>query len=90
MLCWITSGPDPDHWPVAVWKRQGGGWAVHECGMAEFLLRVLQADFESCPLSDASLWGRDARFLNFRDEERFLDEGVDPWTGGSMDPFAGP
>lgn len=88
-LCWVTSDPDPERWPVAVWARQDGGWAVHECGMTEFLLRVLRADFAECPLSVTTLWGRgSARFLNFRDEERLLDEGVDPWTGESMDPFA--
>lgn len=88
-LCWVTSDPDPERWPVAVWARQDGGWAVHECGMAEFVLRVLRSDFDECPLSVTTLWGRGtARFLNFRDEERILDEGVDPWTGESMDPFA--
>ncbi|MGW2911259.1 SMI1/KNR4 family protein [Streptomyces asoensis] len=88
-LCWVTTDSDPNRWPVAVWARQDGGWAVYECGMVEFLVRVLRADFTSCPLSSTTLWGRgSARFLNFRDEERLLDEGVDPWTGESMDPFA--
>lgn len=88
-LCWVTSGPDPNHWPVEVWARQGGGWAVYDCGMVEFLLRVLRADFRECPFSVATLWRRGtARFLNFKTEERFLDEGLDPWTGESMDPFA--
>ncbi|GGZ90461.1 SMI1/KNR4 family protein [Streptomyces echinoruber] len=89
-LCWVTSGPEPNRWPVAVWARQNGGWAIHACGMAEFLLRVLRAEFAECPLSVTTLWGRGtARFLNFRDEERLLDEGIDPWTGESTDPFAG-
>lgn len=88
-LCWVTTDPDPQRWPVAVWARQDGGWAIYECGMVEFLLRVLRADFAACPLSVTTLWGRgNARFLNFRDEERLLDEGVDPWTGESTDPFA--
>ncbi|MFC7639101.1 MULTISPECIES: hypothetical protein [Streptomyces] len=57
--------------------------------MTEFLVRVLRADFDECPVSNATLWGEGtARLLNFR-EERFLDEGVDPWTGESLDPFAG-
>lgn len=89
-LCWVTSDPDPDRWPVAVWARQSGGWAVYECGMTEFIARVLEGDFDECPLSVTTLWRRgSARFLNFREEERFLDEGVDPWTGESTDPFAG-
>ncbi len=79
-LCWVASAADPDKWPVAVWERQGGGWALYDCGMAEFILRVLRADFPRCPLSDASLWGRgSARFLNFRDEDRLWDQGIDPW-----------
>ncbi|MFE7122903.1 hypothetical protein [Streptomyces sp. NPDC057617] len=88
-LCWVTGDPDPGRWPVAVWARQWGGWSVHDCGMAEFLVRLLRADFPACPLSDATLWGEGtARFLNFRDEERLRDEGIDPWTG-EPDPFAG-
>lgn len=87
-LCWVTSDPDPDRWPVAVWERQGGGWKVHDCGMAELLLGLLRGDFPACPVSDESLWGaQSARFLNFRDEERFLDAGVDPWTGRSLNRF---
>jgi hypothetical protein len=89
-LCWVASHPDPDRWPVAVWARHGGGWAVYECGMTEFIKRILQGDFTECPLSVTTLWRKGtARFLNFREEERFLDEGVDPWTGESTDPFAG-
>lgn len=88
-LCWVTSEPDPKRWPVAVWERQGGGWKIYDCGVAEFLVRLLRGDFPECPVSDESLWGvRTARFLNFRDEERLLEVGVDPWTGESTDPFA--
>lgn len=89
-LCWVASNPDPNRWPVAVWARQGGGWAVYDCGMAEFIVRLLVGNFSECPLSVTTLWRRgEARFLNFREEARFLDEGVDPWTGESTDPFAG-
>lgn len=79
-LFWVAKGDDPDRWPVAVWERHGGGWALYECGMVEFILRVLQADFKRCPFSDISVWGKGgARFLNFRDEDRLWDEGIDPW-----------
>lgn len=88
-LCWVTSDPDPDNWQVAVWARQWGGWSVYGCGMTEFLLRLLQADFDTCPISVASLWAKGtARFLNFREEERLREAGMDPWTG-EPDPFAG-
>ncbi|WP_443079928.1 transposase [Streptomyces sp. P9-A2] len=89
-LCRVTTDPDPDRRPVAVWARQGGGRRLYECGMVEFLLRLLQGDFDKCPISTATLWGAGAaRLLNFRDEERFLDEGVDAWTGMSIDPSLG-
>ncbi|PAZ11831.1 hypothetical protein CLM62_33295 [Streptomyces sp. SA15] len=88
-LCWATADRDPDRWPVAVWARQQGGWSVYDCGFAEFILRLLRADFATCPISVASLWGKGtARFLNLREEERLRDEGLDPWTG-EPDPFAG-
>ncbi|WP_171110471.1 MULTISPECIES: hypothetical protein [Streptomyces] len=87
-LCWVASGSNPDTWPVAVWERQGGGWRVHDRGMVEFLLGLLRGDFSECPVSDEALWGvRSARFLNFRDEERSLDAGVDPWTGRPLHRF---
>ncbi|MFB7455588.1 MULTISPECIES: hypothetical protein [unclassified Streptomyces] len=57
--------------------------------MVHFLLRVLRAEFDECPLGDLSLWGREsATFLNRREEQRLWKEGLDPWTGES-DPFAG-
>ncbi|PIM68030.1 hypothetical protein CTU88_35540 [Streptomyces sp. JV178] len=88
-LGWVTTDPDPDRWPVVVWARQGGGWAVHDCGMSTFLLRILRAELEKCPISDTSLWGRGtARFLSLRAERRLQEEGIDPWTS-EPDPFAG-
>ncbi|MFE4828719.1 hypothetical protein [Streptomyces sp. NPDC056672] len=86
---WLTESKDPQEWPVAVWARQGGGWSLYDCGMVEFLVRVLTAEFDSCPVSDLSLWGAESpRFLNVREEERLMNEGVDPWTG-LPDPYAG-
>ncbi|WP_416971945.1 hypothetical protein [Streptomyces sp. 4F14] len=79
-LFWITAGADPEQWPVAVWGRQKGMWAIYECGMVEFIIRLLRADFDECPISVTTLWGRGAaRFLNLRDENRLWDEGIDPW-----------
>jgi hypothetical protein len=35
------------------------------------------------------LWGKQpATFLTWREEQRLLKEGLDPWTG-EPDPFAG-
>lgn len=80
VLAWIVSGVDPDAWPLAVWARGEAAWAVHDCGMVEFLFRLLTADFSRCPISDASLMGvPHARFLHDREEERLAEEGVYPW-----------
>lgn len=91
-LCWITVG-EPDEWPVAVWERHGGGWAVYACGMVEFLLKVIRAEFDRCPFSEIVVWGdRSPRFLHEREEERLFDTGIDPWTGEPHpypNPFAG-
>ncbi|MFI9340798.1 SMI1/KNR4 family protein [Streptomyces sp. NPDC052773] len=80
VLCWDASGPVPDEWPVLVWKRGAHEWRRYECGMVEFLRRTLQGELESNPLGDAALWGRQrAKFLSREEEERLLDEGIDPW-----------
>ncbi|MEU3906207.1 hypothetical protein ACFRSX_35730 [Streptomyces goshikiensis] len=82
VLCWVADGPHPDTWRVAVWARHGGGWAIYDCGMVEFLAKVLTDGFHAFPLSDASLRGvESAPFLNLEAENRLMDEGIDPWTG---------
>ncbi len=89
ILCWDASGEDPERWPVLVYNRAEGLWRRYDVGMAEFLVRVLRAQFADCPLGDLSLWSRGAvTFLNEREEQRRIDEGLDPWTG-EPDPFAG-
>ncbi|MER6698977.1 hypothetical protein [Streptomyces griseus] len=80
VLAWIVSGADPDAWPLAVWARSDAAWTVHDCGMVEFLRRLLMAGFTQCPISDVSLMGiSHARFLHDREEERLANEGVYPW-----------
>jgi hypothetical protein len=89
LLCWDASGDNPESWPVLVRSRGDNLWSRYDCGMVEFLVRVLRADFADCPLSDVSLWGRhQAAFLNRREYQRLLNAGLDPWTGES-DPYAG-
>lgn len=89
ILCWDASADDPSTWPVLVSNRGDSLWRRYDCGMVEFLLRTLRADFDECPLSDLSLWGtQPAVFLNEREEERLLKQGLDPWTG-EPDPYAG-
>lgn len=89
ILCWDASGADPAGWPVLVHDRNANLWRRYDCGMVEFLVHVLRAEFESCPLGDRSLWGKDGlTFLNRREEQRRTKAGLDPWTG-EPDPYAG-
>lgn len=89
LLCWDASGDDPGRWPVLVFNRDDALWSRYDCGMAEFLLRLLRADFVNCPLGAIGLWGvRTVRFLNNREYLRLLNQGFDPWTG-EPDPYAG-
>lgn len=89
ILCWDASNDDPDTWPVLVMNRDDSLWRRYECGMVEFLARILRRDFAECPLGALSLWGKQSvLFLNQREEERLLEQGLDPWTG-EPDPFAG-
>ncbi|MFD8081545.1 hypothetical protein ACFV4F_07585 [Kitasatospora sp. NPDC059722] len=83
MLGWLTTGSDPDTWPVLVWKRHGSPqWQIHDCGMTEFLRRLFTRDFADCPLSDASLWGDPSpHFVHWREERRRYEAGIDPYTG---------
>ena len=79
-LCWITNGTDPDVWPVAVYSRGDLAWFVYDCGLAEFILRILQSEFDHCPLSDESLFGMEsARFLTSEQEAKMMDQGINPW-----------
>lgn len=89
LLCWLTVGPDPDKWPVVVWARGSVQWAVFDCGMVEFLLKVFRAELDENPMSDLALWGNASPvFINRADEERLWASGIDPWTG-EPDPYAG-
>jgi hypothetical protein len=74
MLGWLMTGSDPDRWPVLVWRRQKSWdeppFALFDCGMAEFLRRLMLAEFDECPVSDLSLWGCIKPFVNWREEQR--------------------
>ncbi|WP_128433835.1 SMI1/KNR4 family protein [Streptomyces cyaneus] len=48
MLCWLTSDPDPDKWPVLLFARHGSQTCeVVPCGMVEFLRRLLAQELPS-------------------------------------------
>ena len=68
ILCWLTTDPDPDQWPVLLFDRQQllVPCTVIPCGMADFLrmvlLRALDAysmEFDPVP-----------RFVHWREAER--------------------
>lgn len=89
ILCWDASGDDPERWPVLVCNRDDQLWRRYDVGMAGFLVRVLRGEFDACPLGGLALWNKGgAKFLNEREYQRLLDEGLDPWTG-EPDPYAG-
>jgi len=61
VLGWIAVG-QPEEWPVAVYSH-GGSWAVYECAMTEFLLRLISRDFDGNPTGLTRLFGAgSARF----------------------------
>ncbi|MBT2403236.1 MULTISPECIES: SMI1/KNR4 family protein [unclassified Streptomyces] len=80
-LCWIAGDSAPDAWPIAVYSRNDLAWTVYHCTLTEFILRTLRAEFDACPLSDASLFGLESpRFLTAREETEMMDQGIDPWS----------
>lgn len=88
---WLMTDADPDQWPVVAWRRHmsygDSHWALFDCGMVQFLTRMMLAEFDECPLGDASLWGRPAPFVSWREQRRRLVAGLDPLTG-EPDPYA--
>ncbi|MFE4459484.1 hypothetical protein ACFROC_19190 [Nocardia tengchongensis] len=79
-LCWITTDPNPDQWPVAVYTRLDLEWTVYPCGMAEFLLKLLRNQWHRYPISDTSLQhDTHPRFLHDNDEAAAYEAGRYPW-----------
>ncbi|PJE97224.1 hypothetical protein CUT44_13725 [Streptomyces carminius] len=79
-LGWIAKDQNPEKWPLAVYERGDGVWKIYDCGMVEFLVKLLQEEFTECPISDTSLMGiTNPRFLHDREEERLAEQGVYPW-----------
>ncbi|MCO1577211.1 SMI1/KNR4 family protein [Crossiella sp. SN42] len=61
MFCWDATATDPAEWPVLVFDRGEGKFSRYDCGMAEFLTRMLRGDFPTSPLDgNTVLWGRGA------------------------------
>lgn len=79
-LCWVTTDPDPQRWPVAVYARGRLEWSVYPCGMAEFLVKLLRNEWPRNPISDDSFEEIvDPRFQHEKDESAAYAAGVYPW-----------
>ncbi|MFG3495378.1 SMI1/KNR4 family protein [Streptomyces sp. NPDC047928] len=89
ILCWLTADPDPDRWPVLVAGRHTPSpFMLHDCGMAEFLRRLLTDEFDDSAVSIVFWDGTPPRFVHWREEQRRWLAGLDPVTG-EPDPYAG-
>ncbi|GHH79350.1 hypothetical protein GCM10018781_57190 [Kitasatospora indigofera] len=73
---WDTADPDPDRWTTLVLTRLGG-WVEYDCGMADFLVGFLTGEISPQPMG---LFSPDRPvFLNWREERRRTEAGIDPW-----------
>ncbi|MFJ4059246.1 SMI1/KNR4 family protein [Streptomyces albogriseolus] len=81
IYCWLTTGDDPDLWPVLVYGRHTNPhFQVHPFGMAEFLRRLLTDEaFQEETIS--VVLPSMPSFVNWRQQKRRLDAGLDPSTG---------
>lgn len=83
LLCWVTTERDPTDWPVAIWSRGDLRWRFHDCGMAEYVLRLFQGEFDE-------MWsaaGGFRRFVHVREARRLLAARINPDTG-EPNPYA--
>ncbi|NEC84486.1 SMI1/KNR4 family protein [Streptomyces sp. SID12501] len=65
ILCWMTSDPDPDKWPVLLFARHGSVTCeVVPCGMVEFLRRLFVNELPSYSLDFPPA----PRFVHWRKE----------------------
>ncbi|MEV7599005.1 hypothetical protein AB0O91_16630 [Kitasatospora sp. NPDC089797] len=81
-LGWLTTGDDPDAWPVLVLGRNGGAPRVYDMGMVEFLRAMLRAEIDPCPVGITDAWGcASPRFVHWRLERQRRRDRLDPLTG---------
>ncbi|MER6066866.1 SMI1/KNR4 family protein [Streptomyces sp. NPDC001792] len=81
IYCWLTTGNDPDLWPVLVCGRHTNPHLqVHPFGMAEFLHRLL-TDEEFQEETISVVLPREPSFINWREQQRRWEAGLDPSTG---------
>jgi hypothetical protein len=80
ILCWLTTDPDPDRWPVLVCGRHTReDFTLFPFGMVEFLRKLLLRALDPYPISIGL--GDSPRFVHWLEEQRRFKAGLDPYTG---------
>ncbi|ASF11682.1 hypothetical protein NBRGN_057_02970 [Nocardia brasiliensis NBRC 14402] len=70
ILCWLTTDPDPDRWPVLVCGRHTDtSFTLFPCNMVEFLRRLILDEHDLYPLS-TDMRGRSLRYLHRLEREQ--------------------
>jgi hypothetical protein len=78
---WLTTDDDPDRWPVLIYGRHTRPtFQIHPFGMAEFLRRLL-TDKEFQEETISVVLPEEHRFINWRQQKRWLEADLDPSTG---------
>ncbi|MFJ2738123.1 SMI1/KNR4 family protein [Streptomyces sp. NPDC087440] len=81
ILCWLTTDPDPDRWPVLVCGRHTReDFTLFACGMVEFLRKLLLDEFDPYPLS-IDLRDASPRYVHWLTQQRRWKAGRDPYSG---------
>ncbi|MFE1337444.1 hypothetical protein ACFW6K_07200 [Streptomyces sp. NPDC058733] len=79
ILCWLTTDPDPDNWPVLVCGRHTDEpFTLFPCGMVEFLRKLLLD--EQAPLS-IDVRGASPRYVHWLEQQKRWKAGLDPYSG---------
>ncbi|MER6509098.1 hypothetical protein ABT158_19895 [Nonomuraea sp. NPDC001636] len=70
ILCWLTTDPDPDRWPVLVCGRHTRqDFTLFPCGMVEFLRMLLLDEHDPYPLS-IDLRNASPRYVHWLEEQK--------------------
>ncbi|MEO3799635.1 SMI1/KNR4 family protein [Nonomuraea sp. B1E8] len=81
ILCWLTTNPDPDQWPVLVCGRHTPeDFTLFPCGMVEFFRRLLLDEYNPYPLS-IDLRDAPPRYVHWLERQRRWKKGLDPDSG---------
>ncbi|MFD1938720.1 MULTISPECIES: SMI1/KNR4 family protein [Nonomuraea] len=81
ILCWLTTDPDPDQWPVLVCGRHTHeDFTLFPCGMVEFLRMLLLDEYDPYPLS-IDLRDASPRYVHWLEAQKRWKAGLDPDSG---------